>query len=81
MINRRTFFRGTTLGIGGLYFAPFLRQLEAAQGDKPARVLFVFPTHQVEQVLVSVPGATSGFLSEKGLSGYTSPEDRPLGDR
>ena len=46
-----------------------------------ARVLFVFPTHQVEQVPVSVPGATSGFLSEKGLSGYESPQDRPLGER
>lgn len=42
MFNRRTFFRGATLGIGGLYFAPFLRQLEAASGteDRPARVLF-----------------------------------------
>ena len=47
--------------------------------EGPARVLFVFPTHQVERVLVSVPGATSGFLSEKGLSGYESPQDRPLG--
>jgi quercetin dioxygenase-like cupin family protein len=44
-----------------------------------ARVLFVFPTHQFEQVPVSVPGATLGFPSEKGLSGYQSPEDRPLG--
>jgi quercetin dioxygenase-like cupin family protein len=49
--------------------------------DEPARVLFVFPTHQVEQVPVSVPGATSGFLSEKGLSGYESAQDRPLGKR
>jgi quercetin dioxygenase-like cupin family protein len=47
---------------------------------EPARVLFVFPTHQMERVPVSVPGATSGFLSEKGLSGYGSPEDRPLGE-
>ena len=49
--------------------------------DEPARVLFVFPTHQVERVPVSVAGATSGFLSEKGLSGYESPQDRPLGER
>ena len=49
--------------------------------DAPARVLFIFPAHQVEQVLVSIPGATSGFLSEQGLSGYTSPEDRPLEER
>lgn len=41
MITRRTFFRGTTLGIGGLYLAPFIRQLEAASdADRPARVLF-----------------------------------------
>jgi quercetin dioxygenase-like cupin family protein len=45
---------------------------------EPARVLLVFPAHQVEHVLVSVPGATSGFVSEKGLSGYASPQDRPL---
>jgi len=49
--------------------------------DQPARVLFVFPTHQIERVLVSVPGATSGFLSEKGLIGYESPQDRPLGQK
>jgi quercetin dioxygenase-like cupin family protein len=47
--------------------------------DEPARVLFIFPTHQFERVPVSVPGATSGFLSEKGRSGYESPQDRPLG--
>ena len=46
--------------------------------QEPARVLFVFPTHQTERVPVSVPGATSGFLSEKGLTGYESPQDRPL---
>ena len=46
--------------------------------EDPARLLFVYPTHQVEQVEVSIPGATSGFPSEKGLSGYRSPEDRPL---
>jgi quercetin dioxygenase-like cupin family protein len=49
--------------------------------DEPARVLFIFPTHQAERVPVSVAGATSGFLSEKGLSGYESPQDRPLGER
>ena len=48
--------------------------------EKPARLLFVYPTHQVEQVEVSIPGATLGFPSEKGLSGYQSPEDRPLGE-
>ncbi len=48
--------------------------------EEPARLLFVFPTHQVEQVEVSIPGATLGFPSEKGLSGYQSAEDRPLGE-
>lgn len=48
---------------------------------EPASLLFVFPTHQVEQIPVSIPGATSGFPSEKGLSGYQSPHDRPLGQK
>src|SRR4029077_9173085 len=48
---------------------------------EPARVLLVYPTHQVEQVPVSVAGATLGFSSEQGLSGYRSPQDRPLGDK
>ena len=40
---RRTFFRGATLGAGGVFLAPFLRQLEAATEAslaKPARILF-----------------------------------------
>jgi quercetin dioxygenase-like cupin family protein len=49
--------------------------------EEPARVLFVFPSHQVEQVRVSVPGTTTGFPSERGLSGYKSPQDRPLEKR
>ena len=48
--------------------------------EEPARLMFVYPTHQVEQVEVSISGATSGFPSEKGLSGYQSPQDRPLGE-
>ncbi|MBI1371761.1 MAG: DUF1552 domain-containing protein [Phycisphaera sp.] len=41
-IDRRTFFRGATLGLGGLYLAPFIRQLDAATAGsaRPARVLF-----------------------------------------
>jgi quercetin dioxygenase-like cupin family protein len=71
-----------TIGPGHTVLAPagiahgFLNRYE-----EQARVLFVFPTHQVEQVPVSVPGATSGFPSEKGLSGYRSPQDRPLGEK
>lgn len=51
------------------------------RSQEPARLLFVFPTHQVERVLSSVPGATVGFPSEKGLTGYESPQDRPLDRR
>ena len=42
MSSRRTFFRGATLGLGGLYLAPFIRHLEAAGkgAAQPARVLF-----------------------------------------
>jgi quercetin dioxygenase-like cupin family protein len=69
------------IGPGDTVLAPagsahgFLNRYKA-----PARLLFVYPTHQVEQVEVSIPGATSGFPSEKGLSGYQSPQDRPLGE-
>ena len=69
------------IGPGDIVLAPagsahgFLNRYE-----EPARLLFVFPTHQVEQLEVSIPGATSGFPSEKGLSGYQSPQDRPLGE-
>ena len=51
------------------------------RSPEPARMLFVFPTHQVERVLSSIPGATAGFPSEKGLTGYESPQDRPLDRR
>ena len=40
-IHRRTLFRGATLGLGGLYLAPFLRDLAAdASLPRPPRVLF-----------------------------------------
>jgi quercetin dioxygenase-like cupin family protein len=68
-----------TVGPGDVVLAPagtvhgFLNRTQA-----PARLLFVFPTHQVGRVLVSVSGATVGFPSEQGLTGYASPQDRPL---
>jgi quercetin dioxygenase-like cupin family protein len=68
-----------TVGPGDTILAPagtvhgFLNRAQEA-----ARLLFVFPTHQVERVLSSVPGATVGFPSEKGLTGYASPQNRPL---
>ena len=49
--------------------------------SEPAKILFVFPTHHVEGVFSSVDGATSGFLSETGLTGYSSPKNRPLDRR
>lgn len=42
MFTRRDFFRGTTLGAGGLFFAPFLRQLEAAADGSARPTRFVF---------------------------------------
>ena len=49
--------------------------------DEAARILFIFPTHAPDHVQSSIDGATSGFLSEAGLSGYSSPQDRPLEKR
>ncbi len=51
------------------------------RSNEPARILFIFPTHDPDRVLSSVDGATSGFLSEAGLSGYSTPHDRPLENR
>ena len=74
MINRRTFFRGTTLGIGGLYFAPFLRQLEAAPDNRPARVLFfvqgngVYPA-EIQPKTIERPKAPSS-LEDRSLDGH-----------
>ena len=33
MLTRRNFFRGTSLGAGGLFFGNFLSQLEAVAAD------------------------------------------------
>ncbi len=46
--------------------------------DQPARLLFIFPTHHAETVNSSAEGTTVGFASEEGLSGYGSPQERPL---
>jgi quercetin dioxygenase-like cupin family protein len=46
--------------------------------QEPARLLYIFPTHHVERVLSSGPRDTVGFASERGLTGYLSPTDRPL---
>lgn len=75
MFDRRTFFRGATLGVGGLYLAPFLRQLEAATADgaRPARVLF----------FVQGNGLYPAETQPKGLEREKTPstlEDRRLSD-
>lgn len=49
--------------------------------DQPARILFIFPTHEPETVQSRAEGTTSGFTSEAGLTGYGSPQDRPLDSR
>jgi quercetin dioxygenase-like cupin family protein len=51
------------------------------RSDAPARVLFIFPAHGPETVQSRVKGTTSGFQSEAGLTGYASPQDRPLDNR
>ena len=51
------------------------------RSDKPARVLFVFPILDPDTVLSRVAEAPVGFDSERGLTGYTSPSDRPLDKR
>ena len=72
MITRRTFFRGTTLGVSGLYLAPFIRQLEAApNAGKPARVLF----------FVQGNGVYPAEIQPKGVERKKNPstlEDRSL---
>jgi len=73
MIDRRTFFRGTTLGIGGLYFSQFIRQLEAAQTERPARVLF----------FVQGNGVYPAEIQPQGIERPKTPaelEDRTLAD-
>ena len=51
------------------------------RANAPARVLFIFPTPKPETVQSRAEGTTKGFTSEAGLSGYGSPEERPLDNR
>ena len=47
--------------------------------DSPARLLYVFPRHDPDRIWTTPPNAPpSGFPSEQGLSGFSSPHDRPL---
>lgn len=74
MIDRRTFFRGTTLGVGGLYFSQFIRQLEAVEGRGPARVLFfvqgngVYPDEIQPEGIERSPASSN--LQERELAGH-----------
>ena len=76
MIDRRTFFRGTTLGLGGLYFAPFIRQIEAASATsgKPARVLFFVQGNGLYPAEIQPKGIErtreSSKLEDRALKGH-----------
>jgi len=89
---RRTFFRGATLGAGGVFFAPFLRQLEAAtevSAAKPARILFfvqgngMYPD-QIQPEGIERP-AEPGTLEDRPLAGHKFAESvaplEPFADR
>ena len=58
----------TAIGPGDTVLAPagsahgFLNR-----SDEPARLLFVFPTHQIEQVEVSIPGRDVGVPVGEGI--------------
>ena len=72
-LSRRTLFRGATLGLGGIYLAPFIRQLEAATkgATKPARILF----------FVQGNGVYPADIQPKGIERPRDPssiEDRSL---
>ena len=68
-----------TIGPGDVVLAPagaehgFVNRFDA-----PARLLFIFPIHDPDRVLSRVENPLVGFGSEKGLTGYSSPSDRPL---
>ncbi len=68
-----------TVGPGDTILAPagaihgFVNRYEA-----PARIMFIYPIHDPEMMTAGAEGAPSGFPSTRGLTGYSSPQDRPL---
>lgn len=79
MLTRRDFFRGATLGAGGMYFTNFISQLEAATGSsatggKPLRVVFflqgngIYPD-QIQPAGIDRP-RTPSDLEERPLKGH-----------
>ena len=75
MQNRRTFFRGASLGIGGLYLAPFIRQLDAASDNsRPARVVFFVQGNGVYPAEIQPKGIdrpkTPSTLEDRVLSNH-----------
>ena len=76
-IDRRTFLRGTTLGLGGVYLAPFIQSLNGAdESDRPshARVLFfvqgngVYPA-EIQPETIDRP-KTPSKLEDRSLTGH-----------
>ena len=71
-----------TVGPGDTILAPagavhgFVNRYEA-----PARIMFIYPMHDPEIMTAGAEGAPSGFPSTQGLTGYRSPQDRPLDRR
>lgn len=71
-----------TVGPGDTILAPagavhgFVNRYEA-----PARIMFIYPIHDPEMMTAGAEGAPSGFPSTRGLTGYSSPRDRPLDRR
>ena len=71
-----------TVGPGDTILAPagavhgFVNRYEA-----PARIMFIYPIHDPEMMTAGAEGAPSGFPSTQGLTGYSSPQHRPLDNR
>ena len=96
LINRRTFFRGATLGVGSVLLAPLLQQLSAApNAAKPKRFVFVmegngFSPMQAQPVTIPRAKHSHGHtnndaLEDLALAGHELPESiaplKPWQDR